>query len=161
MAFNTAGPVAFYGGPSNVTATLNTSRDPEVGQRAWFEGREYVFVYNDSDTQISPGYAAVLQSAATGYSVCVSSVSGADIVVGVCRNATLTTNTYGWLVTKGITPVEMGANYSAAAGDPVYVSANGVFDIVSNTTGNLVPAIGKVLEAAASGASGSAYICCY
>jgi len=162
MGFNSAGPVAFSGGPSNVTSALNLGRDPEVGQRAWFDGREYVFVYNDGGEQIDPGFGAVLQSGVSGYSVTVSAVTSADLVVGVCRNATLTTGTYGWLVSRGITPVEMNASSgTVAAGDLLEVGANGDFQKVSNTTGNLAPAIGKALEAIVSSASGSAYICCY
>lgn len=161
MGFNSAGPVAFYGGPSSVTSALNDNRDPEVGQRAFFDGREYVFVYNDGGEDINPGQGCVLQSGATGMSVTVSAVTSADIVVGVVRNATLTTGDYGWAVTRGITPLEMDPDYSAAVGEPVGVALNGNFALVSGATGNAVPAVGKMLEAAASAASGSAYICCY
>lgn len=161
MAFDSVGPVIFKGGVSNVTATLSAN-DPEVGARRWDGGREYVFVYNDGGEQIDPGFGAVLQSGATGYSVTVSSVTSADIVVGVCRNATLTTGTYGWLVSRGITNVEMNATSgTVAAGGLIEIGANGDFSPVSNTTANLAPAIGKALEAIVSSASGSAYISCY
>lgn len=163
MAFDGVGPVIFKGGVSNVTSTLGAN-DPEVGARRWDGGREYVFVYNDGGEDIDPGLGAVLQSGATGYSVTVSSVTSNDLCVGVCRNATLTTGTYGWLVTKGITPVEMIATSgSVSAGGLLELGANGAFAPYSNTSGGTLPGaispqIGKALEAIVSSASGSAYI---
>ena len=95
-------------------------------------------------------------------SVSVSAVTSADIVVGVCRNATLTTGTYGWLVTKGITSIQMGATSgSVASRGLVEIGANGVFVPTSLTTGNLAPAVGQALAAIVSSASGSAYVSCY
>lgn len=161
MAFEGVGPVTFDGGVSMVTSSLGAN-DPQVGAIKIEGGREYVFVYNDGGEQIDPGFGAVLQSGATGYSVTVSAVTSADIVVGVCRNATLTTATYGWLVRRGITPVEMNATSgTVAAGGLIEIAANGDFSPVSNTTANLAPAVGKALEAIVSSASGSAYISCY
>lgn len=156
MSFESAGPVVFGGGKSMVTTSLGAN-DPEVGTRKTFGDEEYIFVYNTgADAQINPGNGAVV-SAVTGYSVTVSSTTSADFLIGVCKNATITTGAYGWLVCKGFTSVEMGADYSAAAGSLLEVADDGTFDIVSNTTGNLGP-VGKAMEAIASGASGQAYI---
>jgi hypothetical protein len=161
MAFSSVGPIIFGGGVSMVTSSLGAN-DPEVGTRKWEGGREYVFVYNDCNSQIIPGLGTVIQSGASGYSVSVSAVTSADIVVGICRNATLTTGTYGWVVTKGVTSVKMNASSgTVAAGDLLEVGADGDFQKVSNTTGNLAPAIGKALEAIVSSAVGSAYVSCY
>lgn len=158
MAFESAGPVVFGGGKSMVTTSLGAN-DPEVGYRKCFGDEEYVFVYNTgTDAQISPGQGAVL-SGVTGYSVTVSSTSSSDILIGVCKNATITTGAYGWLVTRGFSSVEMGADYSAAAGSLLELGDDGVFDIKSNTTAN-ANFVGKAMEAIASGASGSAYISC-
>lgn len=160
MAYESVGPVIF-GGISMVTSSLG-SNDPEVGTVKVEGGREYVFVYNDGGEDINPGYGCVLQSGASGYSVTVSAVTSADIVVGVVRHATLTTGTYGWAVRRGITNIEMNATSgTVAAGDLIEIGANGDFNPVSNTTGNLAPALGKALEAIVSSASGSAYISCY
>lgn len=157
MTFYSADPVRFYG-VSHVTDTLS-SKHPEVGARMSVGDEDYIWVYNTgANAQIPPGYGAVL-SGVTGYSVTVSSTSSADFLVGVCKHATITTGAYGWLVTKGFAPVEMGADYSAAAGSLLELSDDGTFDIVSNTTGN-VGACGKAMEAIASGASGSAFIKC-
>lgn len=149
------------GSVSSVTSSRGAN-DPEVGTIKVEGGREYVYVYNDGGEDIDPGFGAVIQSGASGYSVTVSAVTSADIVVGVCYHATLTTGTYGWLVRRGIVPVEMNATSgTVAAGDLLEVGANGDFQKVSNTTGNLAPAVGKALEAIVSSASGSAYISCY
>lgn len=160
MGYYSSDPIRYLG-VSNVVSSLE-SKYPELGTRFVEDGREYVFVYNGGESDINPGYGAVIQTAATNMSVTVSAVTSADIVVGVCRNATLTTGTYGFLVTRGITPVEMAAAAgTVAARGLIEIGANGVFVPVSNTSGNKAPAIGIALTATVSSASGEAYICCY
>ena len=159
MAYQGVAPI-LMGSVSMVTATRGVN-DPEVGTKVNVDGRDYVFVYNGGTTQISPGLGAVLQSSATGYTVTVSSVSSADVVIGVCRHATLTTATYGWLVAKGITPVQLGTTVSVSQRGLIEIGANGVFEPVSNTTGNKAPAAGVALEAISTSASGSAYVSCF
>lgn len=160
MGYYSSDPIRYLG-VSNVVSSLE-SKYPELGTRFVEDGREYVFVYNGGESDINPGYGAVIQTAATNMSVTVSAASSADIVVGVARNATLTTGTYGFLVTRGVTPVEMGATSGTVdARGLIGIGANGVFVPVSNTTGNKAPAIGIALTATVSSASGEAYICCY
>ncbi len=161
MGYKGVAPIRF-GTLSMVTATLGAN-DPELATKITEDGRDYIFVYNGGNSQISPGYAGCLQSSATNYSVTVSAATSADFVLGVCRHATLTTGTYGWLVSKGITPVQMGATNSSAVAqrDLIEVGANGVFERVSNTTGNKAAGVGQALDAIATGASGSAFISCY
>ena len=162
MSFEGLGPVAFGGGVSMVTASLGAN-DPALGTIKVVGGREYIFVYNAAaNSNIEPGYGAVLISGATDMSCTVSAVTSADAVMGVCRNATLTTGTYGWLVRRGITPVVMNATSgSVSALGLIEIAANGDFSPVSLTTGNLAPACGKALEAIVSSASGSAYVSCF
>lgn len=157
MAFESAGPVVFGGGKSMVTSSLGAN-DPEVGTRKVFGDEEYIFVYNTgADAQINPGNGAVL-SGVTGYSVTVSSTTSADFLVGVCKNATITTGAYGWLVCKGFTSVEMGGTSgTVAAGGLLELGDDGEFYPYSNTTGN-TPPVGKAMEAIVSAASGQAYI---
>lgn len=160
MGYYSSDPIRYLG-VSNVVSSLE-SKYPELGTRFVEDGREYVFVYNGGESDINPGYGAVIQTAATNMSVTVSAVTSADIVVGVCRNATLTTGTYGFLVTRGVTPVEMGATSgSVAARGLIEIGANGVFVPVSNTSGHKAPPIGIALSDTVSSASGEAYICCY
>lgn len=161
MSFNRPLPVIFGGGVSMVTNSLGPN-DPELGTRTNYEGREYVFVYNAGGQTINPGYGAVPNSAATNMTVTVSAATSNDVVVGVCRNAAIADGYYGWLVTKGITPIQMGATSgTVAARGLVEIGANGVFVPVSNTTGNGAPAVGVALAAIVSSASGNAYISCY
>jgi hypothetical protein len=162
MAYEGIAPIRFDS-VSNVTATRGP-KDPEVGSRCTDGGIDYVYVYNGgTDAQISVGRGAVLQSSASGYTVTVSSVTSADFVIGVCRNATLTTGTYGWLVAKGITKVQMkaGASATVAQRGLIEIAADGFFAPVSLTTANLAPACGVALEAITSGTSGSAFVSCY
>ena len=141
---------------SMVTATLGTN-DPEVGTVYRHGDEEYLFVYNAGNSQISPGLGATV-SAVSGYSVTVSSTTDVDLLVGVCKHATLTTGTYGWLVTKGFTQIQMGADASMAAGGLVGLGVDGKFAPKSLSTGVPAPACGKAMAAIASGASGTAYI---
>jgi hypothetical protein len=160
MAFNSNAPVIFGG----VSATTNSrgSNDPELGTRMWYEGREYVYVYNDCNSNMAVGQGVVLQSGASGYSCSISSVTSVDIVVGIVRNSTISTGYYGWAVTKGITYVKMMATSgTVAAGDLLEIGGNGLFYKASNTTGNIAPAVGKALEAIVSSATGLAYVSCY
>jgi len=160
MSFNRALPLVF-GSPSMVTATLGPN-DPELGTRMSAGGLDYVFVYNAGGQNILAGYGAVPNSAATNMTVTVSAATSNDIVVGVCKHATIPDGSYGWLVTKGITPIQMGATSgTVAARGLVEIGANGVFVPISNTTGNGSPAVGVALAAIVSSASGNAYISCY
>ncbi len=151
-------PVLFAG-KSMVTATLGAN-DPEPGYRMTDGDEDYVFVYNAGNSQINPSYGAVM-SAVSGYSVTLSSTTSVDFLVGVVKNATLTTATYGWLVTRGFVEVEMEADNSAAAGQLLALAADGEFALKSNSTGYPTPAVGKTMEAIASGASGTAFINVY
>ena len=156
MSFKGLDPVRF-GTLSMVTATLGDN-DPEVGTTVSDGGLEYVFVYNAGGEQIDPGYGCVPNSASAGFSVTVSAVTSVDFCQGVAYHATLTTDTYGWVVTKGVVPVECADG--CAALDLIECGANGTMAPVSNVTGHLSPVVGKALAAIASGASGNAYIRC-
>jgi hypothetical protein len=148
MGFKGIDPVRF-GSLSMVTASLGDN-DPALGTVAQEDGLEYVFVYNAGGEQINPGYGCVPNSASAGFSVTVSSVSSADVLQGVVKHATLTTDTYGWVVTKGVVPVEVPDNAAALA--QLELEGNGAF--VPGTA----RVCGKALAAIASGASGNAFI---
>lgn len=146
-----------FAGVSQVTQTLGPN-DPEVGTRLRSGDEDYIFVYNAGTTQISPGYAAIL-SAVTGYSVTVSSTTSVDFAVGFVKHATLTTGTYGWLLTKGFGKMTAEANMSFAAGALAILAADGTVTNKTISTGFVGPACAKAMAAIASGASGDAYIC--
>lgn len=160
MSYQGISPIAF-GSVSMVTTSLGAN-DAEVGTKRTVDGRDYVLVYNEGGASAMVGAGVVFNSAATGYSVTVSAATSADFVVGVVRHATLTTGAYGWVVTKGVTPIQMGATSgTVAVRGLVEVAANGLFVPVSNTTGNKAPAVGIALAEIVSSASGNAFISCY
>lgn len=142
---------------SQVTSSLGVN-DPEVGTRLRYGDEDYIFVYNAGNSQISPGYAAIV-SAVTGYSVTVSSTTSVDFAIGVVKHATLTTGTYGWLLTKGFGKVTAEANMSFAAGALAILAADGTVTNKTISTGFVGPVVAKAMAAIASGASGDAYIC--
>lgn len=146
----------FQGTPSMVTASLG-SNDPSVGDLWQYGDEQYVFVYNVGSSTVNVGHACTV-SAVTGYSVTVSTLTSTDFVVGVCKHAAIATGSYGWLVQRGFTSVELGADNSAAAGNLLGIGVDGTFALKSSATGYTAPAIGKAMEAIASGASGMAYI---
>lgn len=161
MAFHSEGPVLVES-ISNVTATRG-ARDPELGTRVIKNDKTYLYVYNAGNSQVPPSYGVVQAggSGTSGYSVTISSVTGADFLLGVVEHATLTTGTYGWIVQKGLVDVEMEADNSCVTGQILAVAANGEFALKSNSTGYAAPAVGKAMESAASGASALAYISVY
>ena len=119
---------AFEEGVSAVTAT-NTV---DVGTRRLEGGREYVYCQNVSTEDLIPGRGARLASGGTGYSVEANVTAPATIVghapVGFCYNATMATNTYGWLVSHGPCPVESYGKSSVAIGDKIFMTESGVVD---------------------------------
>lgn len=149
MAFYSENPVLFES-VSAVTATPSV----DVGTRVVVGNNAYIYAYNNGNSQISVGRCAVV-SALSGYSVTVSSISG-DFPVGVVKHATLTTATYGWLLTQGFVDNMTNGMASTAitAGDPIQVAADGA---VCKAAG-LGPNIGKFTSSTGSAGTGSAYI---
>lgn len=147
---------AFFESVSAVTATPSV----EVGMRRTVGDETYVYCYNAGNSQIPPSYGVTL-SAVTGYSVTISTTTSVDFFVGVVKHTTLTTGTYGWIMTRGFCAVEMEADNSCTAGQILTVAADGEFALKSNSTGYPAPAVAKAMEAMASGASGQAFFSVY
>lgn len=121
MSFNSNTPI-FFGGISGVTATRG-SKDPELGTRVNFEGNEYLYIYNGADSDIVPGKIASPLAATTSFTGTVSSVASYGLPFGVVKHTTLTTNTYGWVLTRGYAPAYTSLAIAAGIGlEPV---ANG------------------------------------
>ena len=155
MAFYGLSPVAFE--PVTAVTATPGANDAQLGAIRQEGANTYIRVYNEGGANIAPGKGCVLQSGATNYSVTVSSVTSADLVVGVAVN-TMTTGTYGWVCARGITSVQAATTVSIAVGSLFEIADNGVFVLVSNTTGNKAPPVGKALAGIASNATGSAFI---
>jgi hypothetical protein len=119
-------------GVSQVTATNSV----DLGTRRIFEGESYVYCYNAGGSQASPSYGVKLITGCSGYSVAVTALTDvANPCVGVVKHATLTTATYGWVMTKGFLNLETHAN-STITGDYVNISLglDGTFHEVNPLT---------------------------
>lgn len=161
MSLESIGPLSF-GTKSMVTTSLG-SHDGEVGQvHRDHDGRVYRLVYNDGGASVPVGCGVVPAAGSSNYSVTVSAATSADVVIGVCRHATITTGAYAWVVVEGYCQVTAGATSGTiATGGLFEVAANGFFVPVSNTTGNKSPAVGKALNTIASSGTGDAYVRCF
>ena len=140
-------------GKSWVTADSGALNLPELGSILNEGDEQYIFVHNAGGTDLAPSYGAVL-SAVSGYSVTISSVAGADFLVGVCKHATIPSGGYGWLLRRGF--VEVGGLLCLAA-DGAFNKAE-VSGATTTATTVLNQVCGKAMEAIASGGSGTAYI---
>lgn len=151
MAFQSVGPVLFES-VSAVTATPSV----DVGSIRIEGDEKYIYAYNAGNSQISVGRAAVV-SAVSGYSVTVSSVSG-GFAVGFVKHATLTTGTYGWLVTRGFVDSVTNAMASTAlaAGDAIQLGVDG--GVCKGETG---PYVGKMMTATGSAGVAHAFVALY
>lgn len=144
---------------SSVTATNSV-----IPGTLWADtsGNQYVYVYNAGNSQISQGLAAVI-SGLSGYSVTVSSVAGTDgFPVGIAKNATLTTATYGWLMYRGFSGFTAQASDSFATGDAICLGTDGKMAMHSNATAfSAAITIGKCILSTASGTSNAGTIAAY
>lgn len=141
---------------SAVTATPSC----EPGDVVHVGDERYVYCYNAGNSQISVGNCATV-SAVTGYSVTVSTTTMIDHVVGVVKHATLTTGTYGWLLTHGFGSAKFTANSGCAAGQLLTVGADGCFAVKSISTDAPGAVFGKAMEATASAGVASAFFKIY
>jgi hypothetical protein len=161
MSVYSVAPIRF-GSVSMVTLTRGAN-DPEVGTIIREGDEEYIFVYNAGNSQISKGYGATV-TAVSGYSVTVSSVANEDFAVGICVHATLTTNTYGWLMKKGFANFKASADSTVTAGGRIALGTDGVWyqPTVSSNVSNLQsPVFGKVMVGTASAGTAVGYFSIY
>jgi hypothetical protein len=152
---------------SNVTLTNSVT----PGEVRFFKGEEYIYVANaNANTGIGQGCFAVL-SANSGFSVTVSSITQYDFPIGFVKHQTIPSGGFGWLLTRGFTPVSLGTNASATTSDLLYPAAAGNCAAAANALsagcGIMIQPIGYVVQGAASAASGGtataavAYVRCY
>lgn len=115
---------------SAVTATPSV----DIGTRRWHDGREYLYVYNTGGAA-SPGYV-MISTATSGYTCVVTYAFGANkpLAMGVVRNATLTTGTYGWIVSRGHCDLYNVGTSSVAVGNRLALGANGAVFVDTDTS---------------------------
>lgn len=144
---------------SAVTATNSVA----LGTRRNYNGVDYVYAYNASTSDISPGYG-VIASLNSGYSVTLSSVTG-DFCLGVVHNATALAGNYFWLAQRGFVTAEVGdtviGNHTAGTGVGIALMTNGKFyGITSGATGSTwsYTKCGITCESIETTSSGRVYI---
>lgn len=148
-------PIRFVS-PSFTTNTLGPN-EPKVGDLIQSGNETLRFVYNGGGTQISTGQGCIL-TGVSGFTVTVSSTTSVDLLVGVCKHATIAASYYGYVVVNGFTPVVLSANVSATAGQLLILADNGNFIQKTISTGFVSPGLVKCMDAIATSASGIAYV---
>ena len=138
MAYQSLSPVLF----ESVSA-VTASPSVDLGIRRVVDGNEYIYCFNAGNVQISQGMPGLINSANSNFSVSASnavSQSGWHKFVGVCHNATLTTATYGWLMSKGVAIVALDASaVSMNSGDLLALGVDGGFVAAVGTSATAVP----------------------
>jgi len=134
---------------SNVTATNSVPVGTLWGD---VSGNQYVYCYNAGNSQISQGQFAVLATNVSGYSVTVTNVIGQDIAIGLARNATLTTGTYGWLMYRGFGGLSTDAA-SGVTNQVLALGSLGNLQVLTAAAGSFSTAqiVGRLLISVATG----------
>lgn len=120
------------GGVSGVVSSLPAGYT--LGEERRVDGNDYRLVYNNGNSQATVGNVVVNDGSGVGaYSCTISSTAGTipPKAVGVVKHATLTTGTYGWVLTRGDAGKLIASNVSLATGALIEVKVNGV---VGDTT---------------------------
>jgi len=141
--FEGLGPILVTSISSVVTAAAKTTKHPQLGTRKIVAGNEYVYVYNGGGSQIDIGKVGVAMIGCTEFTCTVSAISG-DVPLGCCLHATLTTDTYGWLLSKGYGVAF--ANSTTVVGSPIQINSNG-----SVNSANTFSPWGRALSGLAAG----------
>ena len=125
-------PGTLYDNPNLFTETISAvtaTNTVQLGAVRYWNGGEYKYVYNGDTVAIAPGNAVNLSSGGSGTTISASMTTG-DAAYGVVQNATLTTNTYGWVLRRGIGMVTVASN-SVAATKILCVTGSGTFGDMS------------------------------
>jgi hypothetical protein len=156
MTYYGVAPIRF-GSVSMVTSSRGPN-DPELGTVVEEGDEKYIFVYNTGSSTIAVGCGAVV-SGVTTYSVTVSSLTHADVPIGVCKHAAIATGSYGWLLQRGFSTFQAGSAVATANG--LTLGADGTWQAQLLTTAYsqvVLPTVyGKAMGSAASSGTGDAY----
>jgi hypothetical protein len=123
-----------------------------------------MFTSTTAETQpLSAKVCAAVFSGTSGYTVTVSSVTGSEgMGVGIAKNATIPTASYGWLMYRGFSGFTAAASDSFASGDAICLGGDGKMGQKSNATGfSAAYTIGKCMLATASGTSNAGTIAAF
>jgi hypothetical protein len=120
---------------SAVTATPSV----DLGTRRFEGGADWLYVYNGSTNEAIDQYRGCkLASLSSGYTVdCATadpSTITAAILAGVAVNATISTGSYGWIMTRGQASI-YNKGSAAVGGDHIFLAVSGTFRGYTATTG--------------------------
>lgn len=152
-------PSTFYQDPvfNESVSSVTLTPSVQLGAVRMEAGDQYLYVYNNGGASINVGRGCII-SAVTGYSVTVSSLTNVGGFLGVVKHNTIMTASYGWIVTRGFTPV-LAAATAITSGAPLYAGVDGSF---TESTGALTqPAQGYCVTATAAGGIGYGYVRCF
>lgn len=152
---------------SNVTATPTT----QLGTRRIDGGNEYVYVYNAGTTAYTG--RGMVQSLMSAFSVTIGATSTSGYVCfGVVANQDMTSSCYGWLLVRGVGPVQLSTDSTCessdnvAYGESLYLMGGGGFGaITTGATGSTLSLGGRnvgtcLSETISTAGSGRAYFRC-
>lgn len=140
-------PVSPVMGANETVSTVTLTNTVPIGTE-WADnaGNKYIYAFNASNSQLSQGQFCVLATNVSGYSVTITNVSGMDIAVGMVRNTTMPTLSFGWLMTKGFAGISTD-NASFVTNQVIALGQNGNFQALTAAVGSFVTAapIGRAL----------------
>lgn len=139
----------------SVSATTATP-SIQLGTERWENGKKYVYVYNKSTSTAATKYG-VVYSAASGYSVTVSSVIG-ELCAGVVVHTDLQPTTYGWVCTRGHVDLYSAGTSAIVVGDKVIMDALGDFTRPSGGTAWTGMVVGIATQATTTAGTFNAFI---
>ena len=156
-------PFEYTESVSAVTATNSVA----LGSQRIENGKWYTYVYNGGTSSCPVAYG-VIASSNSSYTVLCSSALG-DMLAGVVVHNSITTATYGWVLTKGPATITLGAGGGvtpATLGGGIALQTNGVFTGITacgggtGATGNtaMLAKCGVSTTAIAESGTGMAWI---
>ena len=156
MALNNISPILF----ESVSQTTLTNSVELGTRRIDSSGYEYVYCFNAGNSQLSPGFGAIVSTGTSGYSVTITSVAdGIHQFVGVVKHATMVTAAYAWILNKGFSQLEAGADSTVTGALYLALKADGTFaSVVSAQTGVLQEPVRGMSDDGADTASAGSFL---
>lgn len=119
-----------YHGPAVMTpvSSVTLTNIVELGERLIHKGEEYVYCYNAGGATITQEYGVKLITGASGFSVAMTSLTDTlQPCVGVAKNVSIATDSYGWIMTKGFCNVHTANSVITGDYKAIGLAAAGAF----------------------------------
>lgn len=112
-----------------------------LGEQRVLDENTYRLVYNSGGEQATVGNVMIGGAGGIGPYSCTVTTAAGDIppkAIGVVKHATLTTDTYGWLLTRGDAGKLIASNVSIATGAIIEVKVGGVVGDTAAASGTAI-----------------------